>query len=212
MGAPLYGVFENRAKQWYTLYPLPTFGVALACFEVIHVLDDGMWMLLLYFWCSPMFVVPVLKDKGYVSMLVQGELPRLLHPSIGFLHHRIPFLPLEGLVAMYFFSTAALIPENTAHHTFLSYHSASRVVVQMPHLLYTGLEDFKVRGPRAAPFFAVTHYTELARSKELVLVRGDVVLPSQLSDDEVSTLVLFSAFCIKQYAIDHFDVGVISCL
>ena len=82
----------------------------------------------------------------------------------------------------------------------------------MPHLLYTGLEDFKVRGPRAAPFFAVTHYTELAKSKELVLVRGDVVLPSQLSDDEVSTLVLshpFITFASNNIRI-IVDMGILS--
>ncbi|GJP38427.1 hypothetical protein CLOM_g22866 [Closterium sp. NIES-68] len=60
---------------------------------------------------------------------------------------------------------------------------------QMPHLLFTGLEDYKVRGPSASPFFTVTHYTDLAAEKGLVLVRGDVVLPNKLSDDEARTLL-----------------------
>lgn len=60
---------------------------------------------------------------------------------------------------------------------------------QIPYLLVTGLHDYKLRGTNAAPFFAVTHYTELAKSKGLVLVRGDVVLPSQLSDSEAQGLL-----------------------
>eukprot|EP00897_Mesotaenium_endlicherianum_P005081 jgi/Mesen1/4600/ME000232S03844 len=80
----------------------------------------------------PMFVLPVLREKGFVSMLTQA---------------------------------------------------------QMPHLLFTGLEDYKVRGTEAAPFFVVTHYPDLAESKEIVLVRGDVVLPSRLSDDEARELL-----------------------
>lgn len=60
---------------------------------------------------------------------------------------------------------------------------------QMPHLLFTGLEDFKARGPSASPFFTVTHFTELSETKGIVLVRGDVVLPSKLSDDEARALL-----------------------
>lgn len=57
--------------------------------------------------------------------------------------------------------------------------------VQPPHLLFTGLDDYRVRGPNASPFFAVSHFLDLSSTKDLVLVRGDVVLASKLSDDEV---------------------------
>ncbi|CAI5475076.1 unnamed protein product [Closterium sp. Yama58-4] len=80
----------------------------------------------------PMFVLPVARSKGFVTMLAQA---------------------------------------------------------QMPHLLFTGLEDFKVRGPSASPFFTVTHYPDLAAEKGVVLVRGDVVLPSKLIDEEARTLL-----------------------
>ncbi|CAI5536436.1 unnamed protein product [Closterium sp. Naga37s-1] len=80
----------------------------------------------------PMFVLPVARSKGFVTMLAQA---------------------------------------------------------QMPHLLFTGLEDFKVRGPSAAPFFTVTHYPDLAAEKGVVLVRGDVVLPNKMNDDEARTLL-----------------------
>ena len=42
-------------------------------------------------------------------------------------------------------------------------------------LLVTSLEDFKRRGAAAPPHLVVTHYPELANSKGLVLVRGDLV-------------------------------------
>jgi ATP synthase F1 complex assembly factor 1 len=42
-------------------------------------------------------------------------------------------------------------------------------------LLATSLEDFKRRGAAAPPHLVVTHYPELANSKGLVLVRGDLV-------------------------------------
>lgn len=59
----------------------------------------------------------------------------------------------------------------------------------MPHMLFTGLEDYKARGTQAAPYFTVSYYTEFAESKELVLIRGDVVLPSKLSDEEAKWLL-----------------------
>lgn len=63
---------------------------------------------------------------------------------------------------------------------------------QMPHLLFTGLEDYKMRGMNASPYLTVAHYTELADSKGLVLVRGDIVFPSKLSDVEAKKLLELS--------------------
>lgn len=63
------------------------------------------------------------------------------------------------------------------------------VQVQMPHLLFTGLEDYKERGTQASPYFVVTHYTEFGETKGIVLIRGDVVLPSKLSDSEARWLL-----------------------
>ncbi|XP_027105439.1 uncharacterized protein [Coffea arabica] len=61
--------------------------------------------------------------------------------------------------------------------------------VQMPHMIFTGLEDYKARGTQAAPYFTVSYYTEFAESKELVLIRGDVVFTSKLSDSEAKWLM-----------------------
>ncbi|XP_010541164.1 PREDICTED: uncharacterized protein LOC104814688 [Tarenaya hassleriana] len=63
------------------------------------------------------------------------------------------------------------------------------VQVQAPHMLFTGLEDYKARGTRSAPYLTTTFYTEFAETKDLVLVRGDVVFTSKLTDEEARRLV-----------------------
>ncbi|XP_010266722.1 PREDICTED: ATP synthase mitochondrial F1 complex assembly factor 1 [Nelumbo nucifera] len=63
------------------------------------------------------------------------------------------------------------------------------IQVQMPHMLFTGLEDYKARGTQAAPYFTVTYYTEFAESKDVVLIRGDVVFTSKLTDAEAQWLL-----------------------
>ncbi|XAR66533.1 hypothetical protein NMG60_11012804 [Bertholletia excelsa] len=61
--------------------------------------------------------------------------------------------------------------------------------VQMPHMIFTGLEDYKAKGTEASPYFTVSYYKEFAESKDLVLVRGDVVFTSKLSDSEAKWLL-----------------------
>ena len=61
----------------------------------------------------------------------------------------------------------------------------------MPYMLFTALEDYRARGTEASPYFTVIHFTELVPTKGLVLVRGDVVFTSKLSDDEVSFMLVF---------------------
>jgi ATP synthase F1 complex assembly factor 1 len=63
------------------------------------------------------------------------------------------------------------------------------LAVQMPHMLFTGLEDYKARGTQASPYFTVSYYKEFAESKDLVLIRGDVVFASKLSDEEAKWLL-----------------------
>lgn len=61
--------------------------------------------------------------------------------------------------------------------------------VQMPYIIFTGLEDYKARGTQASPYYTVTHYTEFAETKDTVLIRGDVVFTSKLTDSEAKTLL-----------------------
>ncbi|KNA12566.1 hypothetical protein SOVF_124800 [Spinacia oleracea] len=61
--------------------------------------------------------------------------------------------------------------------------------VKIPHIIFTGLEDYKARGTQASPYFTVTHYTEFTDTKDLVLVRGDVVFTSKLTDEEAKVLL-----------------------
>ena len=59
----------------------------------------------------------------------------------------------------------------------------------MPHIIFTGLEDYKARGTQAAPYFTVSYYKEFAESKDLVLIRGDIVFTSKLTDEEAEWLL-----------------------
>ncbi|PIN00630.1 Mitochondrial F1-ATPase assembly protein [Handroanthus impetiginosus] len=61
--------------------------------------------------------------------------------------------------------------------------------VQMPYMLFTGLEDYKARGTQAAPYFTASYYKEFADTKDIVLIRGDVVFTSKLSDEEAKWLL-----------------------
>ncbi|KAF3451394.1 hypothetical protein FNV43_RR07489 [Rhamnella rubrinervis] len=61
--------------------------------------------------------------------------------------------------------------------------------VQMPHMIFTGLKDYKARGTQASPYFTVTYYKEFAESKDLMLIRGDIVFTSKLTDSEAKWLL-----------------------
>ncbi|XP_051129068.1 uncharacterized protein LOC127249982 [Andrographis paniculata] len=61
--------------------------------------------------------------------------------------------------------------------------------VQMPHMVITGLEDYKAKGTQASPYLTVSYYKEFADSKDLVLIRGDIVFASKLSDSEAKWLL-----------------------
>ena len=56
-------------------------------------------------------------------------------------------------------------------------------------MIFTGLEDYKARGTQAAPYCTVSYYSEFSESKDLVLVRGDIVFTSKLSDLEAKWLL-----------------------
>ncbi|KAM3706501.1 hypothetical protein ACJW31_03G155700 [Castanea mollissima] len=62
-------------------------------------------------------------------------------------------------------------------------------LLKMPHILFTGLEDYKARETQSAPYFTVSYYNEFAESKDLVLIHGDVVFTSKISDTEAKWLL-----------------------
>ena len=51
---------------------------------------------------------------------------------------------------------------------------------QLPHLLFTTVDEFRVLGPNAPAHVVLTHYAELAEEKGVVLWRADVVSPALL--------------------------------
>lgn len=63
------------------------------------------------------------------------------------------------------------------------------MAVEAPHMIFTGLEDYKARGTQAAPYLTTTFYTELSETKDLVFIRGDVVFTSKLTDEEAKWIM-----------------------
>jgi ATP synthase mitochondrial F1 complex assembly factor 1 len=63
------------------------------------------------------------------------------------------------------------------------------IAMQTPHIIFTGLEDYKARGTQASPYLTVTYNTEFAEIKDTMFVRGDVVFPSKLNDEEAKWLL-----------------------
>ncbi|MCD7467711.1 hypothetical protein HAX54_005276 [Datura stramonium] len=133
------------------------------------------------------FVIPLWKGSGYTTMFVQA-IPNLNEWT------------MKGSVKWFGFLVGSRSPrvgerllqlqENALYH-LQSFHeySLNLHAVQAPHMLITGLEDYKARGTQAAPYFTVSYYTEFAESKDLVLVRGDVVFTSKLTDSEAKWLL-----------------------
>uniref|UniRef100_A0A7N0V4I2 ATP synthase mitochondrial F1 complex assembly factor 1 n=1 Tax=Kalanchoe fedtschenkoi TaxID=63787 RepID=A0A7N0V4I2_KALFE len=103
--------------------------------------------------------------RGHIGASMKAQLYKLLeHRAVTCKHFVIPLWRGNGYTTMF-------------------------IQVQMPHILFTGLEDYKARGTQAAPYFTVTHYTEFADSKDLVLIRGDIVFTNKLTDDEAKWLL-----------------------
>lgn len=61
--------------------------------------------------------------------------------------------------------------------------------MQLPYVLFTTVEEYRRFGAGAPPHMTLTHYTEFADSKGLVLVRGDVINHVVTTVPEVGHLV-----------------------
>jgi ATP synthase mitochondrial F1 complex assembly factor 1 len=66
---------------------------------------------------------------------------------------------------------------------------------QHPTLLLTSLADYKLHGEYATPHTTLTHYLDLAASKDLVLLRGDVMPDRGVSVDDARWLVM----CLQKF-------------
>jgi hypothetical protein len=60
---------------------------------------------------------------------------------------------------------------------------------QPQQALVTTLEEYRQMGSNAPAHFAMTCYTELASSHQLVLLRGDVMRPELINTAEVNTVL-----------------------
>lgn len=61
--------------------------------------------------------------------------------------------------------------------------------VQLPRVLFTTLEEYRTHTTAARAHLAVTHYTELAADKGIVLVRGDVLQKADVNIFEAKALL-----------------------
>uniref|UniRef100_A0A1D1XIK2 ATP synthase mitochondrial F1 complex assembly factor 1 n=1 Tax=Anthurium amnicola TaxID=1678845 RepID=A0A1D1XIK2_9ARAE len=119
--------------------------------------------------CSPDDLVSVWDDyhlgRGHIGTSMKAKLYHLLEQrSVTCRHFVIPLWRGSGYTNMF-------------------------IQVQMPHMLFTSLEDYKARGTQASPYLTVTYYNDFADSKDVVLIRGDVVFTSKLSDSEAKWLI-----------------------
>lgn len=60
---------------------------------------------------------------------------------------------------------------------------------QQPFLLFTTLDEYKRFNTGAPPHLTLTFYSELASSKNLVLVRGDIINDKVINTAEANTLM-----------------------
>ncbi|KAI9772324.1 MAG: hypothetical protein M1840_001073 [Geoglossum simile] len=67
--------------------------------------------------------------------------------------------------------------------------------LQHPTLLLTSLADYKLHGEYATPHTTLTHYLDLASSKDLVLLRGDVMPDRGVSVEDARWLVM----CLQKF-------------
>lgn len=63
------------------------------------------------------------------------------------------------------------------------------VQCQLPLVLFTSVEEYKRHGSSAMPHLVLTHYTELAEDKGVVLLRGDIVNSGSFNQFEAQCIV-----------------------
>ncbi|KAL0844265.1 hypothetical protein Bca101_017511 [Brassica carinata] len=76
-----------------------------------------------------------------------------------------------------YLSVDEMMDQNEDDHGSDSVQDDSTSVAESraPHMIFTGLEDYKARGTQAAPYLTSTFYTELSETKDLVFIRGGEV-------------------------------------
>ncbi|KAL8143972.1 hypothetical protein V2J09_017004 [Rumex salicifolius] len=128
------------------------------------------------------FVIPLWKGGGYTTMFVQD--------AAGQCYSAQSFM--ISILKSCFDNQLHLLKNkrnSVKVYQTQTKKNASFLAVKAPYMVFTGLEDYKARGSQASPYFTVSHYTEFAESKDLVLIRGDVVFTSKINDSEAKWLI-----------------------
>ncbi|KAG2308983.1 hypothetical protein Bca52824_028731 [Brassica carinata] len=114
---------------------------------------------------KPLDSIMDLERRGHIGMTMKAQLYRLLEQRAAECRYFvIPLWRGSGYITMF-------------------------AQVEAPHMIFTGLEDYKARGTQAAPYLTSTFYTELSETKDLVFIRGDVVFTSKLTDEEAKWIM-----------------------
>jgi ATP synthase F1 complex assembly factor 1 len=64
------------------------------------------------------------------------------------------------------------------------------VQAQQDHVLFTSMREYKEKGAMASPYLSLSHFTDIARQKGIVLMRGEVNT-GEINKGEGSELVKF---------------------
>ncbi|KAJ7693604.1 ATP11 protein-domain-containing protein [Mycena rosella] len=110
----------------------------------------------------PIFVVPVRRDKDPAAEPVEGQADAA-HEFyfLQWAFHEAP--PIPSLEDDLFFPPSA--KKSTP---------ASAPNPQASTVMFTPLQEYKMRGSFATPYLVLTIYTDLARSHDVVLLRGEI--------------------------------------
>ncbi|KAI3837388.1 hypothetical protein MKX03_008492 [Papaver bracteatum] len=119
--------------------------------DLADIWDDVISLtLFLVIFFAPLSNISRSLGRGHIGVTMKAKLYHLMKQrAVTCRHFVVPLWKGSGYVTMF-------------------------VQVQMPHIIFTGLEDYKERG---------------TQTKDMVLVRGDVVFTSKLTDTEAQWLL-----------------------
>ncbi|CAN6815913.1 unnamed protein product [Brassica oleracea] len=126
--------------------------------------------------------------RGHIGITMKAQLYRLLEQRAAECRYFV--IPLwREMVTLQCLLKLRYKTKSSSVYDFYMNRQSFFVAVEAPHMIFTGLEDYKARGTQAAPYLTSTFYTELSETKDLVFIRGDVVFTSKLTDEEAKWIM-----------------------
>ncbi|CAN6813962.1 unnamed protein product [Brassica oleracea] len=126
--------------------------------------------------------------RGHLGITMKAQLYRLLEQRAAECRYFV--IPLwREMVTLQCLLKLRYKTKSSSVYDFYMNRQSFFVAVEAPHMIFTGLEDYKARGTQAAPYLTSTFYTELSETKDLVFIQGDVVFTSKLTDEEAKWIM-----------------------